>query len=86
MIAVVIHAVDPQEGKKNMFSFSRKTDYSETVLKDALRLMEAGVLVVPDKNCIKAYSKGLVVIDKLTERNHFFDNISNENNACNAGS
>lgn len=75
MIAVVIHAVDPQEGKKNMFSFSRKTDYSETVLKDALRLMEAGVLVVPDKNCIKAYSKGLVVIDKLTERNHFFDNI-----------
>lgn len=51
-----------------MFSFSRKNDYSEVVLKDALRLMEAGVLVVPNKNCIKGYSKGLVLIDKLTER------------------
>lgn len=58
-----------------MFSFSRKTDYSEKVLKDALRLMEAGILVVPNKNCIKAYSKGLVLIDKLTERNYFFDDI-----------
>ena len=51
-----------------MFSFSRKNDYSQMVLKDALRLMEAGVLVVPNKDCIKAYSKGLVLIDKLTER------------------
>lgn len=55
-------------GKQSMFSFSRKNDYSQKVLRDALRLMEAGVLVVPNKNCIKAYSKGLVLIDKLTER------------------
>ncbi len=56
------------EGKQSMFSFRRKNDYSQKVLRDALRLMEAGVLVVPNKNCIKAYSKGLVLIDKLTER------------------
>ena len=34
-----------------MFSFSRKNDYSEVVLNDALRLIEAGVLVVPNKSC-----------------------------------
>lgn len=59
-----------------MLSFKRKNDYSDNVLKDALHLMEAGVLVVPNKNCIKAYSKGLVLIDKLTERS--FGIIGNE--------
>ena len=51
-----------------MFKFNRKKDYPQSVLEEANKLMEAGLLVVPNKDCFKVYCKGLVIIEKLNEQ------------------
>ncbi len=51
-----------------MFDFKRKKNYPESVLREANCLMEAGLLVIPNKDCFKVYCKGLVIIEKLTKQ------------------
>ena len=51
-----------------MAAFKRKDNYNDDFLKKANELLEAGILIVPNKDYLKGYYNGLVLIDRLTER------------------
>lgn len=51
-----------------MAAFKRKDNYNDDLLKIANDFLEAGILIVPNKDCLKGYYNGLVLINRLTER------------------
>ena len=51
-----------------MAAFKRKDNYNDDFLKKANELLEAGILIVPNKDCLKGYYNGLVLINRLAER------------------
>lgn len=59
-----------------MTTFKREDNYNDDLLKIANDLLEAGILIVPNKDCLKGYYNGLVLINRLTERS--FNLIGNE--------
>lgn len=51
-----------------MVTFKRKDNYNDDFLKIANDFLEAGILIVPNKDCLKGYYNGLVLIKRLAER------------------
>ena len=60
-----------------MAKFQRRDNYEDDFLKKVNAFLKAGILVVPNKDCLKGYFNGLVLIDRLTERS--FNLIGSEN-------
>ena len=55
-----------------MVKFQRKDNYTDKILKKANEYLKAGILIVPNKDCLKGYYNGLVIIDRLTDRSFNF--------------
>ena len=51
-----------------MTTFRRKDNYNDDFLKKANDFLEDGILIVPNKDCLKGYYNGLVLINRLAER------------------
>ena len=51
-----------------MAAFKRKDNYNDDFFFFSNELLEAGILIVPNKDYLKGYYNGLVLIDRLTER------------------
>ena len=61
-----------QRNRNNYCQFKRKDNYTDALLKKANEYLKAGILIVPNKDCLKGYYNGLVLIDRLTDRSFNF--------------
>lgn len=49
-----------------MSEFKREENYDQSVIEEVNELMEDGLLVIPNADCFKAYSRGLTVVYEIT--------------------
>ena len=61
-----------QGNRYNYCQSKRKDNYTDKLLKKANEYLKAGILIVPNKDCLKGYYNGLVLIDRLTDRSFNF--------------
>ena len=55
-----------------MVQFQRKDNYTDALLNKANEFLKAGILIVPNTDCLKGYYNGIVLIDRLTDQSFNF--------------
>ena len=54
-----------QRNRNNYCQFKRKDNYTDALLNKANEFLKAGILIVPNTDCLKGYYNGIVLIDRL---------------------